>query len=311
MTQLSLQRLLTAAVVAVVGLAAPAARAAELPELRYFPADVAVVAFIDVGEVLAFGLERRLETLQPRGKAALRSFEEGTGIDLEADVDTLVVGILPRGEGTAAVALARGRFDAERIEAYALERGGVGESYQGVNLIAREKAGGSSALALLPSGLIAAGETEAVRRVIDCLRGAENAAADAGLKRRVAGLAGATGLWAVGRLDRLPGQLPLPQPLSSTLSSVEWFSLSARLEKDVAASLRFETGDVDSGAELRQALASFLATARVRVAESPTLRAFLDSVELGGSGQMASLSLRLSAEFLDSLSSAAGRPTEP
>jgi hypothetical protein len=290
---------------------AQTAASARVPELAYLPAGVAVVAYVDVKEVIGSDLWRRLQSVQPAGQEATRRFEEGTGIDLETDVDAIVAGVLPHDGETAALAIARGRFDAARIESYALGRGGVGETYKGVGLIWREDGSETSALAFLAPGLIATGESEAVRRAVDCLRGAANATANASLMQQIAALPSLTSAWAVGNLGRLASRATLPEALSTQMSDIEWFAASARLNGGVTASLSVEARDDESAGRLREELRGHLATARQQFAGKPEQQAVLDSIELGGKGTTVALSFSLPAELFDSLAPSAPQAPEP
>jgi hypothetical protein len=289
--------------------AARAAGVGGVPELAYLPVDVAVVAWADVQVFMESGLAHRVEGLGPEGQAR-RRLEESTGISLETDIDTILVGVFPRGGTTEAAAITQGRFDQARIESYALGRGGVGQSYRGIGFITREEGNETSALALLAPGVIATGHSDAVRSVVDCYLGARNATTNAGLMKRIGELAGETNAWAVARLDQLPRSATLPEAFSTHASAIEWLSVSGYLSGGVSGSLRAETRDEESARSLRDALRGVLATARLKVTDRPEIQAMVDSFELDGAGNTVALSFNLPAEFLESLASGASQPAE-
>src|SRR3989337_1363702 len=67
-------------------------------------------------------------------------FEEKTGLNLEQDIDSVVAVMMPKGnladnpQGSFLL-LARGRFEAARLEALAIEHGAEVGDYQGKRLI--------------------------------------------------------------------------------------------------------------------------------------------------------------------------------
>ncbi len=65
-------------------------------EFRYIPADVPVVAFADVRQVMDSDLRRRIEeSRSDDDQRPQRDFEESTGIDFETDVDRIVAAMIP------------------------------------------------------------------------------------------------------------------------------------------------------------------------------------------------------------------------
>ena len=68
-------------------------------ELRYLPADAAVVSFANVREVMDSDLRERLRERESEteGPAA---FENRTGIDLDRDIDRVVAALAPGGRTT-------------------------------------------------------------------------------------------------------------------------------------------------------------------------------------------------------------------
>src|SRR5262245_36950044 len=109
-------------------------------ELQYVPADAAVVAYADVKEVLNSEFRQRFRSLEPQSTER-NEFEQKTGINFEQDIDSVVAAMMPRaGSMTdhpeeSALLLARGRFDTARLEALAIEHGGVVSEYEGKRII--------------------------------------------------------------------------------------------------------------------------------------------------------------------------------
>jgi hypothetical protein len=109
-------------------------------ELKYVPADAAVVAYANVQDVMKSELRQRLVKLDDSSeKGGREEFKNETGIDIEQDIDFVVACVGTKGATTDhanALLLARGRFDEGRIEAMALKHGGTVEQYKGKRVMA-------------------------------------------------------------------------------------------------------------------------------------------------------------------------------
>ena len=178
-------------------------QAAGPSELQYVPADAAVVAYADVRNVMNSQFRQRFRQMEPSSRER-DEFEQKTGLDIEQDIDTVVAAFMPR-EGTvrhdeeSALVLARGRFEAARLEALALEHGGSAEDYRGKRLLthldSRDNGGDHSmSLGFVEADLVALGATESVKRAIDARAENRNVVSNNDLMRLVAELG-------IGRLE--------------------------------------------------------------------------------------------------------------
>ena len=80
-----------------------------------------------------------------------------------------------------------------------------------------------------------------------------------------------------------------------------WFSLSAQVNSGISGVLRAEARDDEAAKNLRDVAAGFVAFARLQGGANPPLQPILQSLELGGSGRVLSLSFSLSADALNTL----------
>src|SRR5690348_5425585 len=85
--------------------------------LSYIPADARMVAFADIRDLSNSELRQKMRQFEPSTDAR-NKFEAETGIDVERDVDEIVAAAWPNGVNPQSppLVLARGRFDADRIE---------------------------------------------------------------------------------------------------------------------------------------------------------------------------------------------------
>ena len=110
-------------------------------ELQYVPQDATVVAYANVRDVMNSEFRQRFRQMEPP-PADRNEFEEKTGLNIEKDIDSVVAAFMAGPGGQAlknpersAVVLARGRFEAARLESLALEHGGSAEDYKGKRLL--------------------------------------------------------------------------------------------------------------------------------------------------------------------------------
>src|SRR5215204_4336703 len=68
----------------------PVSAAPVANELRYVPADAAVVAYADVRSIMDSDLRQRLKAAMPMQAKGQEEFQAQTGIDIEHDIDYIV-----------------------------------------------------------------------------------------------------------------------------------------------------------------------------------------------------------------------------
>lgn len=289
-------------------------------EMRFVPGDATMVAFANVQHVMTSELRQKMRN--GLGTDGSRSFQSETGINPETDVDRVVLGSMPGPSGEPKVqgpslVIVRGRFDAVKIERAMRDRGARVDDYNGTRIVSRpartaETAPGPQAsarpaarpmaVAFLEPGLIAAGEVEVVRRAIDVGRSGGSALTNKELIDRVRSLEG-NSLWAVGRFDALPTPTPFAQGITGQLPPISWFAVSGQIDAGIKAQFAAETRDEASANGLRDVIRGAMAIGRMQAGSRPELQPVLQSVQVGGAGQMVTLSVDLSPQMLDMLSS--------
>ena len=271
-------------------------------ELRLLPKSVALVAYADVQGVVSSDLRQKLLGLIPTQGENQERFEALTGIKIERDLDRVVAGVVPpSGDGktnpSSILVLARGRFDQVKIEALMREHGAVVETYKGVRLIVGS---GDMSLAFVEPGLAAVGGPVMVRSAIDLHSGGESVLANTELMERVQRV-GTGSAWAVGRFEALVSQAQLPAQVAGQIPPITWFSLSGHVTDGVRATLNAETRDDASGASLRDVVRGLIAFARLQAGSRPDIQELANSVELGGTGSIVTLSFELPSRLFDAL----------
>ena len=294
-------------------------------ELEYVPADAAVVAYANVRDVMNSQLRKRFRELEP-SQQHQNEFEEKTGLNFEEDIDTVVAAMLPKGNladqpHEAFLILARGRFDAARLEALAIGHGATVADYQGKRLITHHAADrndadrndtdrndthdgdnkhGDMAVGFVEADLIAFGSVNAVRASIDARRENRNVVSNIEMMRLVSELDNANA-WAVGRFDAIAGQTGLPAEITSHIPAISWFSAAGHINGGVSGVLKAETKDEASAQNLRDVLKGVLALAKMQAGSKPGMQQMADSLILSGDGKHVALSFSVPTEVLDVL----------
>ena len=297
-------------------------------EMRYVPADVAMVAFADVRAVMDSDVRRALmSSVDPESRKGRQLMSDFAGVDLEKQVDHLVVYVerstppdpqaqarpqLPR-----TLLLVQGTFEPARIEAFIRERGGTLDEYNGRKIFLRTEEGNEIAVGLISADLIAMGQADLVRRIIDLSQGGSGAAtnitANAEMMRLIRDNAGSTA-WLVGRFDEISRRIRVPSGVVGQVPSIRLVSVGADINGGVRAAVRAETADKAAADQLRDVVRGFLSLARLQAGGSQELGNMLKSVELSGSDTTVRLSVALTPETLQAIAPHArrrGGPGEP
>jgi hypothetical protein len=273
-------------------------------ELQYVPADASIVAYANVRDVMNSAFRQRFRQLEPSSEEK-NKFEQETGINLEQDVDSVVAAMMPNGSANHPhpLVLARGRFQASRLESLALEHGAVVEDYQGKRLITHptgDRDGDKFALGFIEADLVAIGSDAAVRGSIDAHMSNHNVVSNNELMAKVAEL-DSSNVWAVGHFDAIANGMNMPSEISSRMPSIAWFSAAGHINGGLSGVLKAETKDDESAKNLRDVVQGFLALAKMQAGDKPAFKQLAESLQLSGDGRTVALSFEVPTEVLDVL----------
>jgi hypothetical protein len=283
-------------------------------ELRYVPADAALVAYADVRAIMDSELRARLKQALPLHEEGQREFQAQTGIDIEQDIDFVVASLSATGTGAAPLVVARGRFNDTQLEGLIREHGGTAEEYKGKRLVNAPKQTASAevtdtaphpmrvahenlVLAFLEPGLIAFGDAAAVKTAIDAQLSAHSITSNNEMMDLVKDISQSNNAWAVGRFDILASKLP--EQVAKQMPPVKWFAAAGQVNGGVAGSLRAEARDDQSAENLRDVVRGFLALARMQSQADPRTAALVESLQMSGTGKTVALSFTVPAEIID------------
>jgi hypothetical protein len=280
-------------------------------ELRFVPADATLVAFANVHEIMTSDVRERARRALARFPNGQEQFRAETGINVETDIDRVVACLScpAGGTETAGLVLARGRFDAVRIESLMRDHGATVTDYGGVRLITGAASSAHPdglSLGFIEPDLVGVGSSALVRTAIDLKQGGRGATTNDDIMKRVRSL-DAGDAWVVGRFEALASQGNLPRGLAAQLLSVTWFAASVHLDGGLRGVLRAETRDEASASSLRDLVRGFLAFAKLQAGSRPEMQTLVQSVDLGGTGTTVTLSFSLPLEAFDLFGVAMGR----
>jgi hypothetical protein len=277
----------------------PVSAAPVANELRYVPADAAVVAYADVRSIMDSDLRQRLKAAMPMQEQGQAEFQAQTGIDIEKDIDYIVAAASGVGQNPDGLVVARGRFNDTQLEALALEHGGQVEEYKGKRLInSPENDGHQMSLAFLEAGLVAIGTKATVQRAIDAQLSSHSITSNSEMMDLVGEIGNASNAWAVGRFDTIAQQASLPTEIASKMPPIKWFAASGHVNGGISGVLRAEANDDESAELLRRQVSGALAFGEMIGKSDPKVAAMISSLQLSCSGKTVAISFTVPAELL-------------
>lgn len=287
-------------------------------ELQYVPSTATLVAFADVREVMDSDLRRRLNDALPNHDEGQRDLENQTGINIENDIDSVVAfaDSSPAAEGIhgSGLVLARGRFDAVKIEGLMRSHGAAVEEYKGKRLFVtdtRDAAGGAAdvprvgfGVMFLEPGLAALGNANLLHTAVDLQSGGPNVTDNDEMMSLVRSLSASNNAWVVGRFDTLTQQAQLPDAVLGRLPAITWFSVGTHINGGINGVFTAEARDEASAANLRDVVRGMLALAKLQAGTRPELQAAVESLAIDGEGTTIRLSFAVPSQVFDLLGQA-------
>lgn len=306
-------------------------RAAGPDELRFVPADAAIIAHANVREVMASEFRQTLRAVLPdHDKHGQEQFQAETGINVEEDIDSVTACMWPSagdGDNHTGFVMLRGRFDTAHLEAKAREHKNVQiEDFHGARLLrlvhdsnnesspsAPPRDGElrhrkTAVLAFVEPGLLMFGEEAPVKRALS--RGAETVQANSEMMGLISEVEGNANLWAVGRVEALAKNAKLPEQIASQIPQVSTFAASSRINGGLTAELRAEARDDEAAKNLREVVQGFVALVKMQAGNKPEMQTLAQSLQLTGSGKSVALSFQVPAEFINAMASKHHKPVE-
>jgi hypothetical protein len=297
------------------------------PEMRYVPANAAVVAFADVRAVMGSELRRSLmqsvDTDAPESRKGRQMMNDFAGVDLEKQVTRVVAYVEPykapdpqvqaENDIPRVLVLVNGTFDPARIESFIRERAGTMDDYKGRKIFVHREHGHEVAVGLVGSDLIAMGPADLVRGIIDLSQAsglAKNITANPEMMNLIRDNTGSTA-WVVGQFDEIRRRMRLPSGVAQQVPPIRLVSVKANINGGVKATIRAEAGDKAAADQLRDVVRGFISLVRLQGGAKPEIDSMLKSIELSGSDSSVRLSVALSPEALRAVAPGPRRRANP
>ena len=282
-------------------------------ELAYIPSNASIVAYANVREVMLSDFRERIRQIAPDG-VGQAGLEQQLGLSIERDIDHVVAFLaLGPAEGRpAGLVLLRGRFDTTRLEAVAREGGASVSEYGGTRIVSIDGGDvGALAMAFMEPGLVAIGDLGTVRQAVDRGSAGADITSNEQIMTLLERVESGSNAWAVGQFGDLGSLGFLPEEVSAQMPAVTAFAVSGRVNGGVSGSATIEGRDEAAGQNLRDVFRGFLALATMQTSGRSELQAMVDSLQLSGTGTLATLSFWLPSEALDFIFSLAAPDSAP
>lgn len=292
-------------------------RAAGVPagmpaELRYVPANAAVVAYADVRTVMNSDVRRAvMPNVDSESGKGRQTFNDFAGVDLEKQVNRVVAYIESDASADPAVqstrdvpralVLMQGTFDVSRIESAILQHGGIMEDHKGRKIFVRGDRGPNVAIGIVAADLVAMGHADIVRSIIDLSLNpsllSRNVTANPDMMTLIRDNAGSTA-WVVGQFDEISRRMRIPTGVTGQVPALRLVSIKADINGGVKATVRAEAGDKAAAEQLRDVVRGFVSMARLQSGNRKELEGLLKSVELSANDATVRMSFAVSPETL-------------
>ncbi len=289
----------------------PAAGPVDEPGLEWLPAEAVAVASVHVEDLRQQSwLVELINRVAPAEEEAdYREFVAATQFDYARDLDRLWLAVLPGAGRGELVAVALGRFDAQRIETYALRHGGQKISIGGTPAILSASGADRPGVAfafLDAERVVLAENVSGLEKVLACVREATPSVVSAESRRvRLERFAAGLNAWAMSEdVARWPPGLNAQPEIAAQL---RWAAAGARATAGgIEVIAEAETHDPAQAAKLRVVLETYGLAARalLSVKDDPVskaLREILGATSLEQRGNSLALRATISREALAGL----------
>ncbi len=292
--------------------------AADPALVRMIPSDAAFVAGIRADQIRSSRFGRTILDQLKSEEVSLNRFIEATGFDPRTDLSELIVASNDPDRKGNGLAMARGRFDAARIQSFARQEGTQIIQHLGVDILAgRDKSG---SIAVLDGTTAIAGDVESVRAAIERHKQGGASPLDAAMLARIASLSTRYDAWMISpSVPRLAGHIADPQiggamrgnlveAVESVVGGVKFAAGAVELMAE--AGMRSEK-DAAAMVDVVRFLAGLIQLNSGKDARAGELAKLLDRMQLSSSGNQFRMQLIVPDDFLDKLVAPASRKSSP
>jgi hypothetical protein len=284
--------------------------------LSLLPPQAPYVVYADVQSLRSSAFLNRLIALipAPSEDPEYAEFVRSTGFDYARDLDRVAIAIFPTTPLPTVVTFAEGRFDQQKIIAYALRTGKAEEQNGATTYVLPSSISGGE----VSVQFITANRIELISRSRGNSTATANGLGTAGteMTERISRVAGSP-LFAVVRMDAVPKDAMIGtfhiDAITSALQGVKWLTLSATgHEQDLNVVLQGECNSSLDATQLNLALGGLRFMARAFLSDPNTRKQFtpkgadaltklVKQADISASGNRVQLAVSMTPEILDGL----------
>jgi len=307
--------------------------------LSLLPKESSFVVVIDMQKVATTEFYNKMKEDEKRIKG-YNEFVEKTGIVPEKDVDKVAIAVgehMKEKDGDA-VALVFGRFDKEKIitsmKEEAAKEGAevIAEQYQGQELYKvvegeekeeeteelekseeteetetqetkKKRNNEDFRMAFLEEGLIAAGNVNYMKKLIDLYKGTGESVEQNEAFMAIIDEANQTDMiWGAGLIPAELRSQAEENPMSKSFAAIKSVVFSINLETDLDAFIKMKCDSPENVKNLTDAINGFIALGRMGATEKPEIMELLDSITVEGLDDMVSITMHVSKDLILQLS---------
>jgi hypothetical protein len=301
-------RFLTTATLAGVLAGLLPAKAADPQLLNLVMPDAKVVAGVNVDQAKMSPMGQYiLGQVNAQSNTHLQQITALTGFDPTRDVQEVLVATSANPNEKSGLFLARGSFDAARIAAAVVAKGGRTESYGGVNLLSDPK--GEVAFAILNAVVVVAGDMANVKAAIDRQR--TNSSLPAGVLARVNQWSTTQDAWAIttvpptaltpaAGLPTIPGIGP-QQGEANAFTGIQHAGGGVKFGTNVVVSANAQAATATDATQIGDTLKLLASLAQLQANGDPNLLALSKSLNVTTNGAALNVSVSLPQDQLVAL----------
>lgn len=294
--------------------------------LSLLPPQAPYVVYVDLQTLRNSAFLNRLVALipAPTEDPEYAEFVRATGFDYSRDLDRIAIAVSPTTPLPTVLTFAEGRFDQQKIIAYALRTGkaDVRDGFTTEYILPSSVSGGEISLQFITANRI-----ELISRPSGNSGATPKSSGTAGaeMTERINRVGGSP-LFAVARMDAVPKDAKIGtfriEAITSSMQGVKWLTLSAVLQgQDLRAALEGECDSSLDATQLNLALGGLRFMARAFLSDPNTRKQFtpqgadaltklVKQADISASGKRVQLAVSMSPEILDGLAAPTPAPKQ-
>lgn len=284
-----------------------------LPDaVRYLPADSQGVFGVNVREFINSSFYGQLEARHGGEIGSdLQEFVAKTGVDPRKDIDYIVAAVLRSGEsrgGGVAIAVGTHEFNSEQIKSYIYSHCvPIEVDYHNAQVLMIPEHNGDrleKGIAFLGGNMIALGDLETLKKVIDVQSGVEGAAgieSNSTLAPLIGRVNTGEMFWFAGDAQAVLSKAPANAPFAENLSSVQTVFGTLNINEEVIGTIVATTRDPETAGKLADVARGFKALGQLASDQNPELTSLMAGIDIFQEDSSVTVKVNFPTDILEKL----------